>query len=55
LIERAEEDLLNKGESKYFLRVNRMNLRAINFYTKVGLKIVGTEGPDTLRMEKALL
>jgi GNAT superfamily N-acetyltransferase len=55
LIERAEQDLLNKGESKYFLRVNRMNQRAINFYTKVGLQIVETEGPDILRMEKVLL
>lgn len=55
LIERAEKDLLNKGEKRYFLRVYRTNQRAINFYTKVGLKIVGTEGPDVLRMEKALL
>ena len=55
LIERAEQGLLNKGVRKYFLRVNRLNQRAINFYTKNGLKIVGTMGPDMLRMEKALL
>jgi hypothetical protein len=54
LIERAEQDLLNKGENRYFLRVYRTNQRAINFYRKVGLEIVATEGPDALRMEKAL-
>ncbi len=55
LVEKAEEELLAKGETRYFLRVHPTNQRAINFYTKIGLKIVGDEGPDALIMGKALL
>jgi len=54
LLNHAEERLKILGESKYFLRVHQYNLRAINFYRRVGFKVVGSEAEDILIMEKNL-
>jgi ribosomal protein S18 acetylase RimI-like enzyme len=54
LIERAESALKKRNAGRYFLRVYRDNLRAINFYRKAGFIDVGSEGSNTLVMEKAL-
>jgi GNAT superfamily N-acetyltransferase len=54
LLHHAEEWLKLSGEHKYFLRLYRSNVRAINFYRKAGFKVAGTEGADTLIMEKTL-
>jgi GNAT superfamily N-acetyltransferase len=54
LVGMAEKSLRERGEKKYFLRVNKDNLRAINFYTKIGMVTVG-ERNGVLIMAKTLI
>jgi ribosomal protein S18 acetylase RimI-like enzyme len=54
LIARAEAALKERKVRRYFLRVSKDNLRAINFYRKTEFIDVGSEGSETLVMEKIL-
>lgn len=54
LIKAAEKILLAKGEKRYFLRVKKDNIRAINFYLKVGCAFSNQKDTEHFFMEKNL-
>ena len=54
LMSYAEDILREKGEKEYFLEVRVNNIRAVNFYRKIGLKLVWFDGDIRYVMVKTL-
>jgi GNAT superfamily N-acetyltransferase len=55
LVSSAERSLQARGVSRYFLRVDSQNVRALKFYEKIGFVTKGSEGDSSLVMEKILV